>query len=487
MANPLSRFIPGLAPEREEKQAAIESPGEKKTQAEGGVIHRASSTEAFDAARQNKLRRYPSPEAGGARLYPLVNPGITPGFSIGAQDSIFAIGSCFARNLEGALHSAGMNVLSRKPDLGPIGEAVGAASNFLNKYTAPSILNDLRWALERDSFPGEEIIYPVGEGIYCDPQLGLVRLPYEMDQILEMRRRYLDKMAQVAQADVVIVTLGYVEAWYDRELELYLNIAPPPRLCQTMPERFEFRVLGFADVLQALEDIHALLTRHRRKPLKMLLTVSPVPLVSTFRDVDVMVANAYSKSVQRAAAETFVAGKPDVDYFPSYEAVTLSNPTICWARGDYRHVSPDIVARIMSNVLVSYIPEVEAPGRYHGQPMTAEATMATARLLAKLGEGAELATLYAENREILKGDDALLGQIADRLQAAGLARATADVLEDMVANAPERPRILQRLMTVVAKDLADRERAEQLLALHAERFPGRDDFRKRVERALAAA
>ncbi|MDZ7709219.1 MAG: GSCFA domain-containing protein [Roseovarius sp.] len=233
-----------------------------------------------------------------------------------------------------------MNVLSRQPDLGPIGEAVGAASNFLNKYTAPSILNDLGWALDRDSFPGEKIIYKVADGVHCDPQLGLVRLPYSMAEIMEMRTRYLDAVAQVAHADVVILTLGYVEAWYDKELDLYLNIAPPPRICQAAPDRFEFRVLGFEDVRSALEGIYALLKRHREKPLKMLVTVSPVPLVSTFRDMDVLVANTYSKSVQRAAAETFAADKADVDYFPSYEAVTLSDPAVCWARGDYRHVSP---------------------------------------------------------------------------------------------------------------------------------------------------
>ena len=298
------------------------------------AVYSSTSSQAFENVRKNTLRRYPAPDAGGERLYPLVSPTVSPTFSIGKTDSVFAIGSCFARNLEGALHKAGMDVLSRRINLGKIGEEVGAASNFLNKYNASSILNDLKWALDRDSFPGEDIIYSVSDDVFCDPQLGLIRLPYPLADIMDMRARYLDAMAQVIKADVVIITLGYVETWYDKELGLYLNIAPPPRLCEKFPDRFEFRVLGFEDVLQALEDIYALLKKHRKTPLKMLLTVSPVPLVSTFRDVDVLVANTYSKSVQRAAAETFVARKPDVDYFPSYEFVTLSNPAICWARGD---------------------------------------------------------------------------------------------------------------------------------------------------------
>jgi len=449
-----------------------------------GAIHCASSEDAFATVRKNMQRRYPSPEIEGKRLYPLVGPVVSPGFTISMQDSVFAVGSCFARNLEGALHRAGMTVLSPDPDLGQIGESVGKASTFLNKYTVHSILNEMTWALDRDSFPGEKIIYPVDEGLYCDPQLGLVRLPFALADIMDMRARYLDAMAQVAVADVIILTLGYVEAWYDKELGVYLNIAPPPRICKAYPERFEFRVLGFDDILGALEAIYALLKARREKPLKMLLTVSPVPLASTFRDMDVLLANTYSKSVQRAAAEAFVADKADVDYFPSYETVTLSNPTVCWARNDYRHVSPDIVARIMSNVLVSYMPDFKAEGALHGKPMTKDAVFATARMLVKLNEGPELAALFRQNRHLLRSDGKLLGQIADVLQTADLPQDESDVLEEMVALAPERPRLLQRLISTTAGLPERNERARALLTLHAERFPGRARFRVRVERSM---
>jgi len=448
------------------------------------AVYSSSSSQAFENARKNKLRRYPAPDAGGERLYPLVSPSVSPSFSIGKADSVFAIGSCFARNLEGALHKAGMNVLSRKIELGKIGDDVGAATNFLNKYNASSILNDLKWALDRDSFPGEDIIYSVSDEVYCDPQLGLIRLPYPLADIMDMRARYLDAMAQVAMADVVIITLGYVETWYDKELDLYLNIAPPPRLCAKFPDRFEFRVLGFEDVLQALEDIYALLKTHRKKPLKMLLTVSPVPLVSTFRDVDVLVANTYSKSVQRAAAETFVAGKQDVDYFPSYEFVTLSNPAICWARGDYRHVSPDIVARIMSNVLVSYAPDFDVPGTYQGAPMTTEATFATARLLIKLGQGDDLAGLFSQNRALFSGQEVLLAQIVEILQTTEHVKLAANALDELVTLAPQKPVFLQQLISVTSRDCEDRDKTRTLLETHAERFPGRAAFRARIERTL---
>jgi len=188
--------------------------------------------------------------------------------------------------------------------------------------------------------------------------------------------------------------------------------------------------------------------------------------------------------VQRAAVEAFVTDKPDVDYFPSYETVTLTNPDVCWARNDYRHISPDIVARIMSNVLVSYIPDFEATGAYHGRPMTEDAILATARMLAKLSEGPELAALFAQNRQILRSDEKLLARIADVLQHADLPEAEADVLDEMVALAPQRPRLLQRLISAVVRIPDSAERTRALLALHGERFPTRADFRARVERSL---
>jgi hypothetical protein len=449
------------------------------------AVYSASSSQAFKNAKKNNMRRYPAPGDREKRLYPLVTPSSRGTFKISKTDSIFAIGSCFARNIEGALHQAGMNVLSRKIDLGKIGDEVGSAATFFNKYTVVSILNDLEWALERDTFPGEDIIYSISKEIYCDPQLGLVKLPYPLPEIMDMRTRYLDAMAQVVKADVVIITLGYVETWYDKELDLYLNIAPPPRLCTQFPDRFEFRVLGFEDVLKALEKIYALLKKHRKTPLKMLLTVSPVPLLSTFRDMDVLVANTYSKSVQRAAVETFVATKLDVDYFPSYESVTLSNPEVCWARGDYRHVSPDIVARIMSYVLVNYVPRFDAPGIYQGTPMTLAATFATARLLIKLKAGNELVELFIKNRGLFAEDEPLLSLIADTLQKTDHPKVAARALEDIVALSPQKPLMIQRLITLAARDPENKAKVHALLVQHTERFPNRVDFRKRVEKSLA--
>lgn len=443
-------------------------------------IEAVPASEALARARGNRLRRYPSPERDGDRLYPLAAPTAKPSFSIEDDDTIFAIGSCFARNVERALDAAGRRVISREFELGPIGESLGDAANFFNKYSIHSVLNELGWALERESFPGAKILYAHGGGQFSDAQLGMARLDFPVEQILDFRHRYLDAMARVAEADVVIVTLGYVETWYDRSLGLYLNVAPPQAAVKAEPERFEFRVLSYADVLDGLERLHALLLRHRQKPLKMLVTVSPVPLLATFRDMDVLVANAYSKAVQRAAIEEFVAGRGGVDYFPSYEFVTLSNPAVAWSRGDYRHVSPDLVNRIMSDVLDRYVGQGPRGSGATVSELTPEALISSMRMLAKLGDHKALRSLAAQERRLVDDSiDALMFEATAARRLGDLDGAYA-VLTRAARIAPGRPDPVERLITL-CRPLKRREEARSLCDRHAREFPERSAFRERLD------
>ena len=441
-------------------------------------IEAVPAIEAFGRARGNRLRRYPSPERDGDRLYPLASPTASPSFAIEDGDTIFAIGSCFARNVERALDAAGRRVVSREFELGEIGESLGEAANFFNKYSIHSVLNELGWALDRDSFPGADILYDTGGGRFSDAQLGMARLDFPVETILDFRHRYLDAMARVAEADVVIVTLGYVETWYDRKLQLYLNVAPPQAAGKAEPERFEFRVLSYADVLDGLERLHALLLRHRAKPLKMLVTVSPVPLLATFRKMDVLVANAYSKSVQRAAIEEFVATREGVDYFPSYEFVTLSNPAVAWSRNDYRHVSPDLVNRIMSNVLDRYVAGprgAEAPAE-----MSLDALLSSMRMLARLDDHAALRDLARQQRDLVETSiDALMLE-ATAARRLGDLDGAHEVLLRAAELAPTRPDPVERLITL-CRPLKRHEEARALCDRHARDFPEREAFRERLD------
>jgi len=48
--------------------------------------------------------------------------------------------------------------------------------------------------------------------------------------------------------------------------------------------------------------------------------------------------------------------KERVDYFPSYESVTLSDRSLAW-RDDLIHVKPEIVATNVGRMAAAYAPE----------------------------------------------------------------------------------------------------------------------------------
>jgi hypothetical protein len=440
-------------------------------------IEQISAASAMDRARHNSLRKYPAPDKDGDRLYPLATPNCSPSFRIGPDDTIFAIGSCFARNVEKSLESAGKRVLSREFQLGEIGASLSEAANFYNKYSIHSVTNEVRWALERDSFPGASLLYDLGEGTYSDCQLGMAKLDFPVEDILAFRHRYLDGMRGVASADVVILTLGYVETWFDTHLDLYLNVAPPTPMIRRDPARFEFRVLSYADILDGLNQLYALLQKHRTKPLKMLITVSPVPLLSTFREMDVLVANAYSKAVQRAALDEFLLDKPNVDYFPSYEFVTLSNPSVAWSRHDYRHVSPDVVDRIMANVLGNYVTSADARP---APPKSAADLLSSLRMMIKLEEHQAVADLISEHRVVADSSTDILLMEATALRQLNRPVDSWNALQKAVILTPNRPLPLERLI-MMCRPLGRLEDAATHLAAHAERFPDREEFRTKMD------
>src|SRR5206468_1674765 len=74
---------------------------------------------------------------------------------------------------------------------------------------------------------------------------------------------------------------------------------------------------------------------------KVILTVSPVPLVATYEDRHVLQATTYSKAVLRVSAETIRTENQNVDYFPSYEIITGQFNRGRYFEDDLRSVKPE--------------------------------------------------------------------------------------------------------------------------------------------------
>jgi hypothetical protein len=80
--------------------------------------------------------------------------------------------------------------------------------------------------------------------------------------------------------------------------------------------------------------------------VRLVLTVSPVPLAATAEPRHVWTATTLSKAVLRVAAEE-IARRPGVVYFPAYEVVTAPAARGAYFADDLRSVTPAGVDHVM--------------------------------------------------------------------------------------------------------------------------------------------
>lgn len=311
-----------------------------------------SAEDAFSG--MTKASRYPSPQRDGSRYLPHPDVQHIPKFKISSSDKIMTIGSCFARNIERALKQMNMNVLSSFVP-GMLG-----ADNIVNKYTSRSILSDLQLALSGRPLTDEDFmrtIYVNSQGLARNLAFGGAGSAKgdALEEVLSTSRKFFEHLGNLREVDVAIVTFGLVETWYDQKNDIYLNIAPSPAEVKADPGRFAVHVLSYEEIRSDMIEIFKLITEKGKPGVKILATVSPVPLHATFRAQDCLQANMYSKSVQRAALEEALARFDNVHYFPSYEMVALAAPSIAWVDDDFRHVRPETVDRIMRKVITAYV------------------------------------------------------------------------------------------------------------------------------------
>jgi thioredoxin-like negative regulator of GroEL len=275
------------------------------------------------------------------RVEPVTRPAFHTPFTLEPGEKIFTVGSCFARNVETERARRGFSLPMREALKDPAFE--GAEVGVVNNFGTPSIYNEFAWAFGEKPFLAEDHIVETQAGKYVDLHVISSVRPEARPLVTARRAAINAAYAAASVCRVVIVTLGLVELWFDTRTGYYLNSAPRPASLRKEPDRFRLHVLSFEEAQDYLERALLLLRKHGHPDLRVLLTVSPVPLAATHRDEDVIVANCYSKSVLRAVAETATLKHDFVSYYPSYESVAYSDRRIAW-RDDFIHVTDEIVA-----------------------------------------------------------------------------------------------------------------------------------------------
>lgn len=246
---------------------------------------------------------------------------------------VVAFGSCFAGHLSRYLHERSFNVLGKGLDANAY--VVRFGEGMVNSF---ALRQQFEWAFEGRTF---------SDGLWRDKTGKLLRAEDEVRS---------ETLFFFQQAELFIITLGLSEVWYDKSTgEVFWRAIPADSFD---PERHGFRVSTVEENLDNLRVILRLIRRHR-PDAKLVLTLSPVPLVATFRPVSCVTANSVSKAVLRVAVDELMRENADdqgLFYFPSYEIVTsyFRDPYEL----DNRHIRPAVVTTIMESFVRHYaVPE----------------------------------------------------------------------------------------------------------------------------------
>ena len=277
-----------------------------------------------------------------------------PKFRLSQGMRVATAGSCFAQNIGRYLRASALHFVDAEPAPSAMSEATAVrfgygqySARYGNVYTT----RQLRQLLE-DAWSGavHDCALWQGDNRWFDglrPNVEPDGLG-SADEVRRHRHEHLRRVRQVFdEADVFIFTLGLTEAWIDRASGVVFPTAPGVVAGAFDPARHAFANFGMADTFEDLGRALDIL-RRANPALRVILTVSPVPLTATASGEHVLAATSYSKSVLRAVAGEMAALDPLVDYFPSYEIITGHPFGARHFKDNLRHVTSDGVATAMS-------------------------------------------------------------------------------------------------------------------------------------------
>lgn len=266
-------------------------------------------------------------------------------FSIRKNDRVATAGSCFAQHISSRLSRSGFNYfVTEAGEQLPLDQRkllnYGVFSaRFGNLYTTRQLLQLFMECFgERSAI---EAVWPTTDGRFVDalrPQITPGGFGTS-EEVLAERKLHIDAVRQMFEnCDVFVFTLGLTETWYSPLDGTVYPLAPGVSGGIFDPERHKFKNLDIMEVTADLEDfLHRL--KSVNSSVKVILTVSPVPLIATYESQNVLVATTYSKSVLRVAAESAYRKHDWVEYFPSYEIITGNYNNSAYFEPDYRGIN----------------------------------------------------------------------------------------------------------------------------------------------------
>lgn len=279
---------------------------------------------------------------------------------IGPEQRVATAGSCFAQHIARRLAVEGFNyfVTEAGEHLDPAQRSQSGygvfSARFGNIYTARQLLQLFQEAFGQR--PPSRLAWRRSDGRWVDalrPQIEPGG--YDDEAAVQAERsRHLEAVRRMfSECDVFVFTLGLTEAWRSTVDGTVFPLAPGVAAGGFDPAQHEFVNFTAAevssDLATFLDGFKALNPRAR-----VVLTVSPVPLIATYEPRHVLVSNTVSKAILRVAADETCRRLDWVDYFPSYEIITGNFNDSAYYERDYRSVNALGVDHAMRCFLAHY-------------------------------------------------------------------------------------------------------------------------------------
>ena len=280
---------------------------------------RIAKSNIANKSNKRRIGRYPQTEDFLGDFQKLITDHIAVDLSnkhrfVGKSTRFFTMGSCFARNLSKSLNNSGY--VSYHMEI----------SEVINTTFANKVFVDWLGDVGVDHAIGERIAELLPSGWSKENTLQVIR-----------------------NSDVFILTLGVAPAFFDRSTGEFVLPRRTALNSRVLAEKYLYRTTSVKEnvdnVLHVIRFIRSV-----SPAIKIVVTVSPVPLMASFEYESAVQADCLSKSTMRLVAHEVVnqSDISDILYWPSFEIFRWagSNCSNYYAADDGAawHVSEEKVA-----------------------------------------------------------------------------------------------------------------------------------------------
>lgn len=290
-----------------------------------------------------------------------IDPVVKDHFKLNPRMKIATAGSCFAQHIARHLQSNGYNYFVSEKAHPIISPKVSKTYNygvftarFGNLYTVRQLLQLAQRA--RGLFEPKEDVW-AKDGRYYDafrPNIQPGGFTY-LDSLYKDREVHLAAVRKMLdEADVFVFTFGLTEAWRSKQDGAVYPLAPGVVAGDYKSGKHEFVNFTVSEIVEDFKIFVALLRENNPK-VKIIMTVSPVPLKATARkDQSVISATSYSKAVLRVAVEELTQTVKDAFYFPSYEVITGNYNRGAYYGSNFRDIEEAGISHVMTLFMKHY-------------------------------------------------------------------------------------------------------------------------------------